>query len=61
MGKRMKERLVPITGVVPDPFEVPEGCAFRERCPEDKKQCREGEPPMVEIEAGHQVRCWQHE
>ena len=52
-----KEKLIPIEGSVPDPFERPVGCSFAPRCPEAMDKCRE-EPPLVETEAGHQVSCW---
>ncbi len=35
-----KERLVPIKGVVPDPFEVPAGCGFEPRCPHAMEICK---------------------
>jgi len=56
MGRQVKKRLAPIPGSVPDPFSVPEGCAFRPRCPADKSSCGEA-IPMIEVEPGHQVRC----
>jgi len=57
LGRRVKERLTPIPGSVPDPFSVPQGCAFYPRCPAPKKPaCRE-EVPLVEAEPGHRVRC----
>lgn len=52
-----KRRLVPIEGTIPDPFEIPQGCAFAPRCPHAMDQCRE-EPQLLEIESGHQVSCW---
>lgn len=52
-----KRRLVPIEGAIPDPFEVPQGCAFAPRCPHAMPQCRE-EPQLLEIESGHRVSCW---
>ena len=52
-----KRRLVPIEGTIPDPFEIPHGCAFAPRCPHAMDQCRE-EPQLLEIESGHQVSCW---
>ena len=52
-----KEKLVPIEGSVPDPFERPVGCSFVPRCPHAMENCGE-EPPPVEIEAGHRVSCW---
>ena len=52
-----KERLIPITGTVPDPFEVPTGCSFAPRCPYAMEKCRE-EPPLVAVNPGHKVSCW---
>ena len=52
-----KRRLVPIEGAIPDPFEIPQGCAFAPRCPHATRQCRE-EPQLLEIESGHRVSCW---
>ena len=53
MGNKEKTRLSPIPGIIPDPFNLPEGCAFKPRCPAD---CQ-GTPTLVEIEPGHWVRC----
>lgn len=58
MGMR-KHRLIPITGVVPDPRAIPAGCSFRERCPVATEQCIE-EPPLVTIGDNHAVRCGQY-
>lgn len=52
-----KERLVPIKGVVPDPFEIPIGCSFAPRCPNAMERCQEY-PPLLDIGSGHQVSCW---
>ena len=57
LGRRVKAHLTPIPGSVPDPYSVPAGCAFSPRCPiEDKTGCG-GEIELVEVEAGHYVRC----
>jgi peptide/nickel transport system ATP-binding protein len=57
LGIRVKERLTPIPGSVPDPFSVPQGCAFYPRCLAEKcPACRE-EVPLLEVEPGHSVRC----
>ncbi|MGE5587868.1 MAG: ABC transporter ATP-binding protein [Clostridia bacterium] len=56
MGQRGR-RLVPIEGVVPDPFALPEGCSFGPRCPRFRGVCK-GDPPVVEVAEGHEVRCW---
>jgi oligopeptide/dipeptide ABC transporter ATP-binding protein len=59
LGSRVKDRLTPIPGNVPDPFSVPQGCAFRTRCPAPKKPACSGpdDVPLREVEAGHEVRC----
>ena len=43
----------PIPGIIPDPFSLPDGCAFQPRCP---AECH-GTPKLVEVEPGHWVRC----
>lgn len=56
-GRRVKARLTPIPGSVPDPFSVPIGCAFLPRCPAPKRDACHEEVPLVEVEPGHHVRC----
>jgi oligopeptide/dipeptide ABC transporter ATP-binding protein len=53
-----RKRLVPISGQVPSPRDLPPGCAFLERCPDPFAPCRGKVPPLAEIAPGHQVRCW---
>ncbi len=55
-----KGRLKPIKGVVPDPYDVPEGCPFNNRCPHVMDVCREKDPPLVEVADGHKSACWLH-
>jgi oligopeptide/dipeptide ABC transporter ATP-binding protein len=59
LGRDTKKRLLPISGSVPDPFSIPQGCAFYPRCPAKKKsECRAPEGvPLTETEPGHWVRC----
>lgn len=59
LAKRGEERLVPIEGVVPDPFDVPKGCGFGPRCPRAKGVCAEQMPPLKEMEPGHWAACWE--
>ena len=58
MTNQNQTRLHPIPGMIPDPFNVPRGCAFHPRCPVKNKPaaCTE-EPPFIEIEPDHWVRC----
>ena len=51
------ERLLPIRGNTPDPSEMPEGCAFHERCDFASEECLK-QPPNVEVGPGHCARCW---
>ena len=53
-----KERLIPIKGVVPDPFDVPEGCGFEPRCPNAMDICKTKVPTLKEVSPGHLVSCW---
>ncbi len=60
LGRRVKARLTPIPGSVPDPFSVPAGCAFLPRCPVPKKDaCYQASEALslIEVEPGHFVRC----
>jgi peptide/nickel transport system ATP-binding protein len=50
-------RLRPIAGSMPDPTNLPQGCAFHPRCPLVIEECRKGEIPLVEISQGHLCRC----
>lgn len=54
------ERLVPIEGLMPDPTDLPAGCAFCDRCCFATEQCRTEHPHLVNMggeEGSHQVRC----
>ncbi|MDD5258446.1 MAG: ABC transporter ATP-binding protein [bacterium] len=55
-----KERLVQITGQIPDPAELPKGCPFNPRCPEVKDSCKNIAPVLVEQEEQHFVQCWKY-
>ena len=47
-----------IEGVVPNPTERISGCSFWPRCPHATEQCKQGEPPVVQLSEERQVRCW---
>ena len=51
------DRLKPIPGSMPDPANLPEGCAFHPRCPYATDKCRQGEIPLVELSPEHKCRC----
>jgi peptide/nickel transport system ATP-binding protein len=52
-----KERLNPISGLPPDPSNLPTGCHFNPRCPLATEQCRSEKIALREIEPGHLCRC----
>ena len=49
-------RLTPIEGLMPDPTNLPSGCAFHPRCSHCMEICREKEPPVMK-EGAHEIRC----
>jgi peptide/nickel transport system ATP-binding protein len=49
--------LASIPGMTPSLLKLPEGCAFRTRCPRASDTCRRA-PESVEWQPGHWVRCW---
>lgn len=46
----------PIEGLMPEPLDLPRGCAFHPRCPRCMDVCRTVIPPVWE-EDGHKVMC----
>lgn len=52
-----RERLVAITGTVPDMSNPPEGCYFQARCPFRTQICSQV-PELKEVTPGHFSRCW---
>ncbi len=49
--------LVPIPGMTPSLLNLPQGCAFRGRCPRASEACLT-EPQPVEVRPAQWVRCW---
>lgn len=56
------EKLQPIEGMIPSPYEMPNGCYFSNRCEEyDSKVCDPSRcPPTLEVSSGHWVSCWKY-
>ncbi len=46
-----------LSGEMPSPLSPPAGCAFHPRCPHARPLCREEEPPLLNVNQGHAVRC----
>ncbi|GIQ69685.1 dipeptide/oligopeptide/nickel ABC transporter ATP-binding protein [Xylanibacillus composti] len=55
------EVLESIPGTVPVASNMPIGCRFHPRCPYAMEKCVKQEPPLAQINAGANVRCWLHE
>jgi peptide/nickel transport system ATP-binding protein len=54
-----RQRITGIPGSLPDLTNPPPVCRFAPRCPHVTPECMAETPPLVEIEAGHLVRCAQ--
>jgi len=52
------ERLMPIQGYVPSPFNYPSGCYFRDRCPQAFDRCKKEKPQLVDLGNGHKTACF---
>lgn len=51
------KRLRPINGLMPDPSDLPSGCAFHPRCPYRTEQCAEKEPARNYYSDKHYCMC----
>jgi peptide/nickel transport system ATP-binding protein/oligopeptide transport system ATP-binding protein len=61
LGRKGKQVLVPIKGMVPSPTEKIVGCPFAARCPQVMDICRKELPPLKEHMPAHLAACWLHE
>ncbi|MBQ6857166.1 MAG: ABC transporter ATP-binding protein [Lachnospiraceae bacterium] len=50
-------RLKPIKGLMPDPTNLPAGCAFCDRCDYAMEKCKTQKPPRVWRNDTHYVEC----
>lgn len=51
-------RLPTISGIVPGPYDRPQGCLFHPRCQFAQEDCQIEIPPIYIDEKGSAVRCW---
>ncbi len=57
--KERGEDLIPIKGLMPDPTNLPKGCAFAPRCPYANEECSKDIPTLENIDENekHLVAC----
>jgi peptide/nickel transport system ATP-binding protein len=59
MRSRSREKLTPIAGAVPHPYDRPRGCPFHPRCPEFMPgRCDTEEPALRPVGDKHAVSCF---
>lgn len=51
-------KLEPIEGSVPHPLDLPIGCKFAPRCKYATEKCLKEQPELVNVENGHNIRCF---
>ena len=56
VGRKSRQRLESISGMVPDPYSIPSGCAFHPRCPYYMPGVCDN-PTFIQVGANHWVRC----
>lgn len=51
------EELIPIKGLMPDPMDLPQGCAFAPRCAYATEACTRTQPELRHMGGTHYVAC----
>jgi peptide/nickel transport system ATP-binding protein len=56
---KQRKKIVPMTGDIPSPINLPPGCRFRSRCPKAFDLCAEIDPSLHHIhkDISHQAAC----
>jgi oligopeptide/dipeptide ABC transporter ATP-binding protein len=57
LANGQRKRIEAIPGNVPNPLDLPPGCAFEPRCRLAVAACREAVPPLARLADGHGTRC----
>ena len=60
LGKGKNQKLEPIRGSTPDPFNRPKGCQFCPRCDYACQRCEEEMPPEEWVSESHYTRCFNY-
>jgi oligopeptide/dipeptide ABC transporter ATP-binding protein len=59
MGRQARERLTPVKGMVPSPYNRPRGCPFHTRCPHVMPGlCDRYDPQPIPLDDGREVSCF---
>ena len=58
-ARREGNKLTQIPGDVPDPLNLPPGCAFQARCDYATDRCATEDPALMQVEQGHESACWE--
>ncbi|MBE6012700.1 MAG: ABC transporter ATP-binding protein [Lachnospiraceae bacterium] len=56
-----ESELKPIPGLMPDPTNLPEGCAFYPRCAYALEKCKNTPPKLISADGTHKVSCLAYE
>jgi len=56
LGRKARERLESIKGMVPDPYSIPAGCPFHPRCPMYRPGICD-DPQYLQVGPNHWARC----
>ena len=59
--KKRNHKLQPIHGLMPDPTNLPKGCAFAPRCNYATEACKERRPELMGFGGTHQAACLAYE
>jgi oligopeptide/dipeptide ABC transporter ATP-binding protein len=54
--RKRRKRMI-LQGEVPNPIDVPSGCRFHPRCPIATDECKQTDPPYVQISTNHKAAC----
>ena len=55
--RNRQAELIPIPGLMPDPANLPEGCAFAPRCAYATEACNKAQPKLHQFSETHSVLC----
>lgn len=57
LDPKNRRKRAPLSGDVPSPLNLPQGCHFHTRCPKVMDHCRTRKPESVTLSENHSVHC----